>query len=81
MSCPHLKEVRMVFCRASPVKKLVPLDQLVSQSSCETDCAFERCPAYQEARSRVAQAAEEAELVEALTASSDPESPEKGPTP
>jgi hypothetical protein len=81
MGCPHLKEVRMVFCRASPVKKLVPLDQLVSQSSCETDCAFERCPAYQDARARVAQATEEAELVETLTASSGHGLTGKGETP
>ncbi len=74
MSCPYLKEVRMVFCRASPVKKLVPADQLVA-ANCETDCAFEGCAAYQDARARVAQAVDEAELVEALTRSS------KGRTP
>ena len=27
MTCPYLKEVSMVFCRAYPVKKLVPLDR------------------------------------------------------
>ena len=26
MTCPYLKEVTMVFCRAYPVKKLVPVD-------------------------------------------------------
>jgi hypothetical protein len=30
MSCPHLKEVVMLFCRAYPVKKMVPLDRLAS---------------------------------------------------
>jgi hypothetical protein len=80
MSCPYLKEVRMVFCRAYPVKKLVPVDQLVSASSCETACAFEGCAAYQDARDRVAQAADEAELVETLT-SQDPELAGKGRTP
>lgn len=80
MSCPYLKEVRMVFCRAYPVKKVIPLDQLVSASSCETDCAFQGCAAYQDARARVAQAADEAELVEALT-TPDPEVPAKGRTP
>ena len=75
MSCPYLQEVRMVFCRASPVKKLVPLSELVSGSSCDTDCAFERCAAFQEARARVAQAVEEGELVDDLTG------PEKGRTP
>ncbi len=80
MGCPYLKEVRMVFCRAYPVKKLVPLDALVSAGSCETACAFERCPAYQDARARVALAAEEAELVESLVNQDpqDPETPGKG---
>ncbi len=80
MSCPYLKEVRMVFCRASPVKKLVPLDQLVSASACETACAFEGCAAYQDARARVAQAADEAELVDSLTPA-PPEPSGKGRTP
>lgn len=66
MSCPYLKEVRMVFCRASPVKKLVPLSELVSGSSCETDCAFQGCAAFQEARARVEQAVLEGELVDEL---------------
>lgn len=58
----------MVFCRAYPVKKLVPLDQLVSASSCTTDCAFQGCAAYRELRARVEQAADEGALVDALTA-------------
>jgi hypothetical protein len=66
MSCPYLKEVRMVFCRAYPVKKLVPLGELVSVSCCETDCAFQGCAAFQEARARVEQAMHEGELVDEL---------------
>ncbi len=85
MTCPYLKEVRMVFCRAYPVKKLVPLDQLVSVSCCETDCAFEGCAAFQEARTRVEQAALESALVDDLTSQApsthDPEIPGKGRTP
>jgi hypothetical protein len=80
MSCPYLKEVRMVFCRAYPVKKLVPLGELVSVSCCETDCAFQGCAAFQEARAQVEQAAIEGELVDDLT-SQDPGLPGKGPTP
>jgi hypothetical protein len=34
MSCPHLKEVVMLFCRAYPVKKMVPLDRLASANPC-----------------------------------------------
>ena len=30
MSCPHLKEVVMLFCAAYPVKKMVPLDRLAT---------------------------------------------------
>ena len=81
----------MVFCRAYPVKKLVPLDQLVPASSCGTDCAFQGCVAYQDARARVEQAADEAALVDELTSgdlpagaattTNDPDHPGKGPTP
>jgi hypothetical protein len=76
----------MVFCRAYPVKKLVPLDQLVPTSSCVTDCAFQGCAAYQDARARVEQAADEGALVDELTSDSpittnDPGQPGKGPTP
>ncbi len=80
MSCPYLKEVRMVFCRAYPVKKLVPLNELVSVSCCETDCAFQGCAAFQDARARVEQAALEGELVDDLT-DQDPGRPGKGQTP
>ncbi len=86
MSCPYLKEVRMVFCRASPVKKLVPRSELVSGSSCETNCAFQGCLAFQEARARVEQAALEGQLVDELVdglTPPDPDhaTPEKGRTP
>jgi hypothetical protein len=84
MTCPYLKEVRMVFCRAYPVKKLVPLDQLVSVGCCGTECAFQSCAAFQEARARVEQAAVEGALVEGLTShdvTQDPDNPGEGPTP
>ncbi len=85
MTCPYLKEVRMVFCRAYPVKKLMPLDQLVSASCCCTDCAFQSCPAFLDARARVEQAAAEGALVDRLTShdltTQDPDNPGKGPTP
>jgi hypothetical protein len=45
MPCPHLKEVVMLYCDAFPVKKMVPLDKLVSADPCLT-CNFERCPIY-----------------------------------
>jgi len=51
MSCPYLAQVTMVFCRAAPVKKLVPSDSLTTASTCESDC-FRGCPAYREALDR-----------------------------
>jgi hypothetical protein len=45
MPCPHLKEVVMLYCDAFPVKKMVPLDKLVSADPCLT-CNYERCPIY-----------------------------------
>ena len=35
MTCPYLKEVSMVFCRAYPVKKPVPIDRVTTASTCE----------------------------------------------
>ena len=43
MPCPHLKEVVMLYCDAFPIKKMVPLDKLVSADPCLTR-NFERCP-------------------------------------
>lgn len=56
MPCPHLKEVVMVYCDAFPVKKMVPLDRLVSADPCLTQ-HFARCPFYQ----RCAELAEQSE--------------------
>lgn len=47
MPCPHLKEVVMLYCDAFPIKKMVPLDKLVSADPCLTR-NFERCPLYAE---------------------------------
>jgi hypothetical protein len=54
MPCPHLKEVVMLYCDALSVKKMVPLDKLVSADPCLT-CNYERCPIYvQRARAALA---------------------------
>ncbi len=46
MPCPYLKEVVMLHCDAYPIKKMVPLDRLVSTSPCIArdfrDCALFR---------------------------------------
>jgi hypothetical protein len=51
MTCPYRKEVSMVFCRAYPVKKLVPIDRVNTASSCEGE-SFTACPLYAEAAAR-----------------------------
>ncbi len=52
MSCPYLTQVTMVFCRASPVKKLVPSDRITTASTCEGEC-FRSCPLYLEVEEQV----------------------------
>ncbi len=48
MTCPYRKEVSMVFCRAYPVKKLVPVDRVTTASSCDGE-RYASCPAFTEA--------------------------------
>jgi hypothetical protein len=48
MSCPYLEEVVMVYCRAYPVKKLIPRSQSLAGTRCLGDC-FDRCPFFKEA--------------------------------
>jgi hypothetical protein len=51
MSCPYLTEVTMVFCEASPVKKLIPSDRVSTASLCEAE-GYTACPLYREALAR-----------------------------
>ena len=48
MTCPYLKEVSMVFCRAYPVKKPVPIDRVTTASTCEGE-GFKECPLFRDA--------------------------------
>ena len=52
MSCPHLKEVVMLFCAAYPVKKMVPLDRLASANPC-LGGDFQACPLFRELSERL----------------------------
>ncbi len=52
MSCPHLKEVVMLFCAAYPVKKMVPLDRLASANPC-LGGDFQGCPLFRELSERL----------------------------
>jgi len=54
MSCPHLKEVVMLFCDAYPVKKMLPLDRIATADPCLGQ--FHDCPLFKEAMARLASA-------------------------
>ncbi len=60
MPCPYLTEVTMVFCQASPQKKLIPSDRISTASACEGD-GFTACALYREALSRALHTIEELE--------------------
>ncbi len=66
MSCPHLKEVVMLFCDAYPVKKMLPLDRIASAHPC-LGRDFERCPLYQELVARLARNCDACGSTEAVT--------------
>jgi hypothetical protein len=60
MTCPYLTEVTMVFCQASPQKKLIPSDRISTASACEGD-GFSACALYREALARALHTIEELE--------------------
>jgi hypothetical protein len=56
MRCPFFEEVLVAFCRAYPVKKMVPSDRI--QADCICTCeGFESCSLFREVMARM-QAAE-----------------------
>lgn len=48
MTCPYLTEVTMVFCQASPQKKLIPSDRISTASACEAE-GYHHCALYRAA--------------------------------
>lgn len=52
MSCPHLKEVVMLFCDAYPVKKMLPLDRIATANPCLGE--FHNCPVFKDVVARLA---------------------------
>jgi hypothetical protein len=60
MTCPYLTEIAMVFCQASPVKKLIPSDRISTASKCEAG-EYRHCPLYREALARALHVIEEHE--------------------
>jgi hypothetical protein len=60
MNCPYLTEVTMVFCQASPQKKLIPSDRISTASACEGE-SYHHCPLYRAVMSRALHVIEEHE--------------------
>jgi hypothetical protein len=60
MSCPYLAEITMVYCRASPVRKLIPSDRLTTASHCDSE-SFGGCPLFVEALTRASECVKELE--------------------
>ncbi len=80
MSCPYLTEVVMVFCQASPVKKLIPTDRVSTASACDGE-SFVTCPLYREAFRRAQRTVEELQAEERKEAAATSPEAKKGATP
>jgi hypothetical protein len=61
MSCPHLKEVVMMFCGACSVKKMLPLDRLASVDPC-LGGDFQHCALFMELSERLKSSPEHASV-------------------
>ncbi|HEX7581104.1 MAG TPA: hypothetical protein VF580_13995 [Thermoanaerobaculia bacterium] len=55
MTCPHLKEVVMLYCDACSFKKMVPLAHLASASPCLAQ-EFKSCLLYKDVLARLSSA-------------------------
>lgn len=56
MTCPHLKEVVMLYCDACSFKKMVPLAHLASASPCLAQ-DFKSCLLYKDVLARMGSSA------------------------
>jgi hypothetical protein len=50
--CPFFEEVVVAFCRAYPVKKMVPSDRIQANCICTRE-GFEDCPLFREVMARL----------------------------
>lgn len=66
MACPHLKEVVMLYCDAYPVKKMIPLDRLVSTEPCLAQ-GWRGCPLFHQAEAPLEKEIPEAALARTET--------------
>jgi len=51
MRCPFFEEVLVAYCRAFPIKKLVPSDRLHADCVC-THEGYDDCPVFREVLAR-----------------------------
>jgi hypothetical protein len=52
MRCPFFEEVLVAFCRAYPIKKMVPSDRIQGSCLCTAE-TFQDCAMFQEVMSRL----------------------------
>jgi len=76
MSCPHLREIAMLYCGAFPIRKMLPKDRMTTACMC-TGQDYQSCPFFQEVLARVREdlAAEDAAAASLPTSPRKPEEP------
>jgi hypothetical protein len=52
MRCPFFEEVLVAFCRAYPVKKMIPSDRLQTNCVC-TSHEFDDCPLFRDVMAKI----------------------------
>lgn len=50
--CPFLEEIVMVYCRAYPIRKLIPRDRITTGSPCMVN-GYMGCPFFKEIMARL----------------------------
>ena len=58
MTCPFLEEIAMVYCRAYPVRKLVPKHGVTTECSCMSE-GYRGCFFFKEIMARLESSADE----------------------
>ncbi len=53
MRCPFYEEIVVAYCRATPMKKMLPAGRLLPTSPCILE-GYTACPFYQEVKARLA---------------------------
>ncbi len=50
--CPFFEEVLVAFCRAYPIKKMIPSDRVQANCICTRE-GFEDCPLFREVMAKL----------------------------